>query len=327
MTISEIAKMAQVSSAAVSRYMNGGSISDEKKERIRKVIEETGYVPSVTARMLRTNKSMQIGVIVPKIHSDSISQVVAGIDQIAKEHGYNMFLASTDNESDKELDYILAFQNMNVDGIILCATVITSRHKKLIKDMKTPIVIVGQNVNGCNCIYNDDVNGAYHMAKKLLDAGCRRLAYISVTQKDKAAGKSRTEGLCKALKQHDLSIADVTTIETGFSIEDGKSAMEKLLKQNKRIDGVFCATDSLAIGAMDVLKKNNYKIPEDIKITGIGHNQMSDIIEPALTTVHYYYKNCGLEASKVLLSLIGDSDSVPTTSMKIGFDIVDRDSV
>ena len=98
MTIKEIAQLAGVSSAAVSRYLNGGYVSEEKKEQIKKVIDETGYQPSAQARILRTKKACLVGVVVPKINSESISRVTAGIEQVLSARGYQMLLASTDND-------------------------------------------------------------------------------------------------------------------------------------------------------------------------------------------------------------------------------------
>ena len=119
MTIKEIAKLAGVSSAAVSRYLNGGYVSDEKKEQIKKVIDETGYQPSAQARMLRTKKACLIGVVVPKINSESISRITAGIEKVLSERNYQMLLAGTDNTPAKEIEYMRLFENYPVDGIIL----------------------------------------------------------------------------------------------------------------------------------------------------------------------------------------------------------------
>ena len=129
MTIKEIAKLAGVSSAAVSRYLNGGYVSDEKKEQIKKVIEETGYQPSAQARMLRTKKACLIGVVVPKINSESISRITAGIEKVLSERNYQMLLAGTDNTPVKEIEYMRLFENYPVDGIILVGTMITAEHR------------------------------------------------------------------------------------------------------------------------------------------------------------------------------------------------------
>ena len=138
MTIKEIAKLAGVSSAAVSRYLNGGYVSDEKKEQIKKVIEETGYQPSAQARMLRTKKACLIGVVVPKINSESISRITAGIEQVLSARGYQMLLASTDNQPKNELTYLRIFESYPVDGIVLIGTVLTDEHRRFLKESKVP---------------------------------------------------------------------------------------------------------------------------------------------------------------------------------------------
>ena len=106
MNINEIAKLANVSRATVSRYFNDGYVSAEKREQIRRVIEETGYKPSAQAQMLRTKKTKQIGVIIPKINSESISRITAGIESVLAERGYQMLLAGTDNTPAKEVEYL-----------------------------------------------------------------------------------------------------------------------------------------------------------------------------------------------------------------------------
>ena len=106
MNINEIAQMAGVSRATVSRYLNHGYVSEEKQERIRKVIEETGYKPSAQAQTLRTKRTRQVGVIIPKIHSESISRMVAGISMVLKEAGFLLLLADTENKEKEELEYL-----------------------------------------------------------------------------------------------------------------------------------------------------------------------------------------------------------------------------
>ena len=133
MNIAEIAKRAGVSNAAVSRYFNNGYISEEKREKIRKVVEETGYRPSVQAQTLRTKKTKMIGMIVPKVASASLGRVVEGVLSILNENGYRMLLAVTQNDPEKELEYLDALDDKQVDGVILVATVFTAEHKQALK--------------------------------------------------------------------------------------------------------------------------------------------------------------------------------------------------
>ena len=194
MTIKEIAKLAQVSSAAVSRYMNGGYVSEEKKERIRAVIEETGYRPSVQARTLRTKRACLVGVIVPKINSESISRITEGIGQVLSERAYQMLLTITDNDPSKELEYMDLFESYPVDGIILVGTVLSSAHKEKLKKCRVPIVVIGQQTNEVSCIYHDDYRAAKELAEQIGKEMSGRIAYIGVTREDKAAGAAREDG-------------------------------------------------------------------------------------------------------------------------------------
>lgn len=165
MTIKEIAQLAGVSSAAVSRYLNGGYVSEGKKEQIRKVIEETGYQPSAQARMLRTKKASLVGVVVPKINSESISRITAGIESVLAERGYQMLLAGTDNTPAKEVEYLRLFENYPVDGIILVGTMFTAGHRKFLKETKVPVVVIGQRTSHANCIYHDDYGAGKAMGQ------------------------------------------------------------------------------------------------------------------------------------------------------------------
>ena len=162
MNINEIARLAGVSRATVSRYLNNGYVSSEKKEVIRKVIQETGYQPSSQAQTLRTKKTSLIGVILPKINSDTISREVAGISDILTRRGYQLILANTNNDVEEELKYLSLFKERQVDGVVFIATMFTRKHKQMLKDYKVPIVLLGQHLDGYPCIYQDDYKAAFY---------------------------------------------------------------------------------------------------------------------------------------------------------------------
>ena len=118
MDINEIARMAGVSRATVSRYLNDGYVSEEKRRQIKKVIDETGYQPSQRAQTLRTGKTKLVGVIIPKISSDSVGRMVQGMTRLLRERGYQMILANTDNDAKTEVDYIKLFSGRNSHHIL-----------------------------------------------------------------------------------------------------------------------------------------------------------------------------------------------------------------
>lgn len=329
MTISEIAKLAGVSSSAVSRYLNGGSLSEEKRERIGKVIEEQNYVPSYFARSLRTKRSHHVGVIVPKISSEAVSRMVSGIAEVLSVQGYQFFLADTRRDIANEIHYMEEFQNSQIDGIIFLGTVMTKKHRDMLQNAKVPVVVLGQDVDKCSCVFHDDEHAAYDLGHMLMESGCRKPACIFAPEKDRAAGYFRMRGVKMALEDHGLQAEDFVTEISGFSMKDGQKAMGRILDNHPDIDGVFCATDTIAIGAMLELKKRKYVIPDQVRICGIGDNTMSDIIEPKLTTVHYYYENSGRDAARILLSMIEakDQETIPVKQLMLSYEVVRKDTL
>jgi len=326
MNISQIAKLAGVSPAAVSRFLNDGYLSEEKKKAIATVIEETGYVPSTQAQTLRTKKSKVIGVIIPKIDSDSISQVVAGISEVLNQNGYQMLLATTENDEKKELEYINTFKQNIVDGIILLGTIITPAHKTALKNLNIPVVILGQQSDFATCVYHDDYTSALELTRYVIQKGYKHLGYIGVPKNDIAVGNYRMMGFLDAVKEADLSVPD-SAIEVGsFSKENGYENAKKIIDNNAEVNILICATDTIALGAIEYLHEQDILIPKDIAIAGFGDSKASSILNPSLTTVHYFYRESGLEGAKLLLDKIKNPDN-PNKSIKLGFDLVKNKSV
>ncbi|RDU22915.1 LacI family DNA-binding transcriptional regulator [Anaerosacchariphilus polymeriproducens] len=326
MNISEIADLAGVSKAAVSRYFNNGYISEEKKEKIRKVIEQTGYQPSREARTLRTRKTNLIGVIIPKINSHAVSRMVAGISSIISKSDYQMILANTENNAKKELDYLKIFNQKQVDGIVLIATMFSTEHKKVLKNLTVPIVIVGQKLEGYQCVYHDDYHAAYRLTEKMIENGRKQIGYIGVTTEDIAVGFERKRGYQKALKKYGIPEDKSRMMQVSFSMEEGYIKAKELLDNVPDLDGLFCSTDNIAIGAMKAIKESGKKIPDDIEIGGMGDSMMAKVTTPSLTSIHFYYKTSGEEAAKMLLTEI-EGESVIAKEIKMGYKLMERDSM
>ena len=252
MNINEIAKMAGVSRATVSRYLNNGYVSEEKKKVISKVIEETGYQPSSQAQMLRTKKTKLVGVILPKIDSNTISREVAGISDILTQKGYQMILANTNNSVEEELKYLSLFKDNQVDGVIFIATILTKQHREMLKEYKVPIVLLGQHLEGYPCIFQDDHKAAMSLTEQMLKTG-KKFGYITVTDKDEAVGKMRISGVEEILKKNNIGL-DKSCVKCGnFTLESGYEKAEEL----------FTAEDY--VGLYDYLKSHQVYGQEEFK--------------------------------------------------------------
>lgn len=325
MNIGEVAKLAGVSSAAVSRYFNNGYISDAKKERIKKVVEETGYRPSVQAQTLRTKKTRMIGVVLPKIDSATIGSMVSGILNLFNESGYQLLIADTQNNPEKELEYLSAFDDKKVDGVILIATVFSAKHRRVLRTMTVPVVIVGQKLSGYHCVYHDDYNAVYDMTRLMIDKGCRNLGYIGVLHKDRAVGFERHEGYCRAVAEADMEHCAENTVIADFSIESGYEKAKELLNKCSSLDGIVCATDEIAVGAMQYMKEQKIDIPGEIMLSGHGDSVLTRVTTPTLTTIHFSYETCGELAAQMMLSILA-GEEVPVKEMKLGYSLVEHES-
>ncbi|RKI39238.1 LacI family transcriptional regulator [bacterium D16-51] len=325
MTISEIAKLAGVSNAAVSRYLNNGYVSEEKRRAIKKVVEETGYRPSLQAQTLRTKRTKMIGVIVPQIDSSSVGRMVAGITSVLEENGYRLLLAVSEQNSQKELEYLILLNEKQVDGVILFATVLSVALKKKIKQLSVPVVLTGQHLSGCNCVYHDDYHAMYDVTKLVLSKGCRNFCYIGVTNCDRAVGAERFRGFQDALAAAGMLVSEESA-ETGkFTVDSGYEKMKKLYKKYPNVDAVICATDEIAVGAMQYLKQQGKKIGMDVLLTGQGDSVLAANVSPSLTTIHYYYEECGSKSAQMILELL-EKGTIAVQEIKLGYELVEHES-
>lgn len=321
MNIAEIAKLAGVSSAAVSRYFNNGYISEEKRMAIRKVVEETGYRPSVQAQTLRTKKTKMIGIIVPKIASASIGKVVEGILSVLNASGYQTLLAVTQNNPKKESEYLLTFNEKQVDGVILVATVFTAEHKRILKNLTVPVVIVGQRLSGYCCVFHDDYHAAYDLTRLLLEKGRTKLGYIGALQQDKAVGADRCQGFCDAVRDMGYGDSAANIVTAAFTVASGYEKMGELLKKCTELDGVVCATDTMAAGAIQYLTEHGIEVPQKILVAGQGDSDMAKVTAPRMITVHYSYEQSGEIAVQMLMESL-EKGEANIKEVKLGYYIV-----
>ena len=332
MKISEIARMAGVSSAAVSRYINGGSISEEKKQRIKKVIEETGYVPNPTARSLRQQRSDGIGVIVPKFNSDSVSNLIEGVSTVLSKSGYMAVFGNAENDEKRELEYMHLMQETHFAGILLMGTVFTPKHIAFFRESRLPIVVCGQNNPNVTCVYHDDKGAAKEITRYMIQKGRRRIAYIGAVERDISVGVNRREGVEEAMREAQLDPEALVRTQVFFAADDGYKGMNEILDGGYMPDGVICATDTLAVGAIKALRERGFKVPDDIGVAGIGGGFAGTIVTPALTTVKLFHRECGERGAKLLLTLIEQQrekpdEKLPITQTMFGYSLIERESV
>lgn len=328
MTLKEIAALAGVSPAAVSRYLNGGSLRQEKRERIEEVIRQTGFKPNPLARDLRTGQVRQIGVIVPRILSTSASEVVAGVEEVIKDKGYLTVLCCTNNQIESEQDYIEELTSYRLAGLIVMAQTADAEQEQLYLSAGIPVVVTGQHFRSLDCVYHDDYHAMYALAQKMIEAGRKQFVYIGVADYDQAVGIERKAGAMDAMKNAGINAVQCICAEATFSVKSGYEAMKAFLAKEGRPDAVLCATDSIAHGAMLALKSSGFSIPEQVSVAGIGNSEANIISSPQMTAAKLFHYECGKKAASMLLDRIenGDENWTPRQIM-MGYTITERGSI
>lgn len=330
MNIIEFSKIVGVSKSTVSRYFNNGYVGSKAIEKIKLGIEKTGFQPQRQAQSLRTKKTNLIGVIVPKISTETAPRVVEGIADELNSHGFDLLIANTNLSIEKEIEYLKIFKNNQVDGIIFMATKITDEHLKVMQEVNVPIVVVAQNLEEYPSVYNDDYNASRDVTKYLISKGHKEIGFIGVYEEDISVGKERKKGYIDELQENNIEIKQELIKIGDFKVESGYKLAEELMNQKEKPTAIFAVTDNIAIGAIEYLSENGYKIPSDVAIIGMGDSKIANFTIPKLTTVHYYYKTSGIVAASMMLDLlnkgVGSSRNM-LTKKKMPYKLVKRNSL
>ena len=206
-------------------------------------------------------------------------------------------------------------------GDVYKRQIITREHKRALKALQVPVVLLGQRLDGYSCVYQDDCLAARDVSRLLL-RGAGKIGCIGVTQQDEAVGAGRRKGFLEAAGDAGIAEDAVSFLETGFSVEDGYRAMDQLLALCPGADAVFCATDSIALGALARLQEAGRQIPEEVALAGVGDTVSGRIVSPKLTSVHFYYKTSGKEAARLLLELLDGNEA--RKQIKMGYRVEER---
>lgn len=289
-TIHDIAEKLQVTASTVSRALNNNPrISDATKKRVLKAAKELNYQPNNIASALRSGKSRLIGVVVPTVNRNFFSSVIRGIEEIANSLNYKVVISQSYDDYDKEMQTIEALLNVQVDGIIasLGKTTENVDHFKKVLKKGIPLVLFDRVTNELDVsqVVIDDYFGAFQATEHLIQEGCRRIAHFTSTH-NITIYKERKRGYEDALSKHGIAFDPELIQYSKMQLEDGRTSVKDLIDTNVKFDAVFSASDYSIMGAMQVLKENGYKIPDDVKLVGFGDEPFTSFTEPTLTTVN-----------------------------------------
>lgn len=324
LTIKDIAELANVSIATVSRVLNNNSwVSDKTREKVQKVIDEHHFSPNLMARSMISRKSMTLAVVVSDITSPYFATLVEQIEKACQQAGYKIVLFDTQSANKRsESNQVIAEDQIfstivdsQLDGVIILGGNIDYLNipegyleglQKLIATL--PVIVVGRKLAHYDytCILRDQVNCVNMMTRHLLEKGHRDIAFIGGSPGVYMTGQ-RVSAFRKTLQQAGIEADSVQVIETNFYAQHGYEAINKLLKSGRPLPQALLAiNDRVALGAIRALKDNNLNVPEHIAVASCEYFPGSEYAIPRLTTVDHQNNVLGQQVIHQMMTLLQD---------------------
>ncbi|MGJ8681320.1 LacI family DNA-binding transcriptional regulator [Paraglaciecola sp.] len=315
--IKDIAALAKVSPATVSRVFSAPELVSQKTlDKVKKVVDELGYRPNRMGASLRTRKSGNIVAIIPDITKPVNAGIIRAIEQGAQTAGYSVLLGDTQGLEERERHYADLVSHGQADGILLFGSRIPFK-----VDESLPLASqLPPMVNGNEGIESDEIvkvavdNEAAAKAAidYLISIGHKRIAAITGPD-DVPSSNKRLRGYCAALKAAGIDIDPALQIIGDYDVKSGVKCTQRLLLLRERPTAIFCFNDDMAIGAMQFLQQQGFKIPDDISVMGFDDINYAEYVSPSLTTVHQPLQEIGSACIDLLLKQLKGESVEPGT--------------
>ncbi len=310
-TIRDIARLAGVSKATVSRVLNQKpDVGPVTRERILHLMEEQAFVPSITASRLAGGRSRVIGILIPSLTWPLIPEIMRGISEVVEQSSYELLLYSITREQDRTekeqrdvIDRILATRF--AAGLLAVFPGQSAQHLTRLHEQGIPIVMIDDQAKPTSIPWVGANNrmGGYAATRYLFKLGHRRIAHIQGPPKFLVSSE-RYQGYCEALREAGITPDPGLVMEGDFMPSGGRSCASKLLALEDRPTAIFAANDLMAYGVMDVAEEFGLRVPEDLSLIGFDDIPLSAHTRPALNTVRQPFYGMGQRAIEMLLSLL-----------------------
>ncbi len=309
-TIKDIAKIANVSYSTVSRALNDiPGVKLETRDRIVKIAKEQGYSPNAIARGLVSKSTNMIGLVIPDITNPYFPEVARGIEDFASRNKRNVFLCNSNWESEKELVYIRALQEKRVEGLLV-APVEEGTHERIKNEkLDIPVVYISSMSGdpGEMFVIVDNIKASYLATEHLIKLGHSNIAFIGGSE-NSISNRDRIKGYMDALKRYSIKM-DISMVKSSsYKRESGYAAALELVKTKRVPTGLIAANDIIALGIIEALEGNSYRVPQDVSVIGFDDIAFASLPKINLTTVAQPKYEMGLSAADILFKKISGTE-------------------
>jgi DNA-binding LacI/PurR family transcriptional regulator len=313
-SIADIARAAGVSHTTVSRALHESPlISEVTRRRIQHLASEMGYTPNAIAQSLQTRQTSTIGLVVTSLADPFFSDVVKGVEEVARAAGFSVLLSASHNDSDQEMAIIETFYRRRVDGILIASSR-TTNYQQHLDHIQVPTVLVNSQAQSqaklLHWVCVDDCKGAQLAVEHLLQLGHRSIGYLGVSNRPRS-NQQRLLGYQNALKAYSVPCHDeriVTSVGDETSLEDDVSTGKLLLPflLNAGVTAIFCYNDMIAIGVLMACREQGIAVPQQLSVIGFDDISIASYVTPPLTTIRQPKVELGRLATQVLLDYQDD---------------------
>jgi LacI family transcriptional regulator len=330
LTLEEIARLSGVSRSTVSRVINQHpNVSEDVRNRVLTVIQETGYHPNLAARTLASKRSWMLGLLLPRSVSSFFAdpyfpRLTQGVAQACNQYDYTLGLFLIGSKEDEEKIFPRVSRKGMLDGILIQSGQIGDQLIDRLVISNIPVVVIGRPFysKDVSFIDVDNISGAYNAVSHLIRLGYQRIGTITGLP-GSAETMDRVEGYQKALLERGRNVEGELIAEGDFTEAGGYYAMQKLLPAKP--DAVFAASDLMAIGAMRTVREAGLKIPEDVAFVGFDDVAIATYADPQLTTIRQPIVRFGFNAVEILIDLI-ENGIEPARRIIMETELIIRDS-
>ena len=316
--LKDVAKRAGVSTATVSRVINGTAVvSEEMRRRVELACATLGYIPNGAARALSTRRTRTIGAVVPTIENDGFARTVFALQRSLQQSGRTLLLANSDYDPAIELEAVMRLLSQGIDGLML----IGGEHDKLLRKhlerKHVPVIEAWTLGDPSASVGFDNARAASVLTDHLLDLGHRRIAVVAgkLEHNDRAA--ARVLGMRESLRRRGLQLLAEWTTAQPYRVGEGRLAARQLLCEGERPTAILCGNDQLAFGVLAEARAMGVSVPRDLSVTGFGDSDYAEFLDPPLTTMRVPAEEIGRRAAAFLLSRINGESTEHGSTVEV----------
>ena len=314
-TMDEIAKLAGVSKATVSRVLNDSEcgVGEQTRVRVKKIAEELGYSVEQTEKKKNVSFTRYIALILPDITNPFFADLAKSVEDSLRRKGYSLVLANTDFSEDNEAAQIRELMVKRLEGILLVPSGIRAREEHdLPRRYQIPMVLLDRKLEGISDIpgvYSNNEYASVISCEHLIRKGARDIVFISGPL-NVSTSIERFEGYKAVLAQHSIPFRPEMCRHGSYTVESGYNAVLELERSGISYSAILAANDLMALGALKAVREFGYRVPEDVQIIGFDNIEFSQYCEPSLSTMQQPTFDMGAKAVELLTGIIEKRDTV-----------------